>query len=119
MMKFFYKKKNMNKVIKKTIFIIIMFNLLMGCQSLREGLEGNKKSKNAEEFLIEKKNPLVLPPDYSKLPIPEAEAQMVDSESEFDLENIFKKNTQKGKKKPKVKSSNSLENSILEKIKLN
>ena len=44
---------------------------------------------------------------------------MVDSESEFDLENILKKNTQKGKKKPKVKSSNSLENSILEKIKVN
>ena len=119
MMKFFYKKRLMNKINLQIIFLFLLFNFLIGCSTLKEGLEGSKKSNNAEEFLIEKKNPLVLPPDYSKLPIPEAEDQMVDSESEFDLENILKKNTQKGKKKPKVKSSNSLEKSILEKIKVN
>ena len=57
-------------MIKKSIFIILLFYFLSGCQSLRDGLEGNKKSKSSEEFLIEKKNPLVLPPDYSKLPEP-------------------------------------------------
>ena len=55
---------------KKLIFLFLLMGLCSGCQSLREGLEGNKKSKSAEEFLIEKKNPLVLPPDYSKLPEP-------------------------------------------------
>ena len=53
---------------RKIIFLFLLMGLCSGCQSLREGLEGNKKSKSAEEFLIEKKNPLVLPPDYSKLP---------------------------------------------------
>ena len=54
-MKFFWKEKVMNKFYINSIIIIIISNLLLGCQSLREGLEGNKKSKSAEEFLIEKK----------------------------------------------------------------
>ena len=54
---------------KKLIyFVLVFFIFLTGCQSIKDGLEGNKKTKSAEEFLIQKKNPLVLPPDYSKLP---------------------------------------------------
>ena len=61
------------------IFLFLLMGLFSGCQSLRDGLEGNKKSKSAEEFLIEKKNPLVLPPDYSKLPEPsEEDEDMLD-----------------------------------------
>ena len=61
----------MNKFYLKSIIILIISNILFGCQSLKDGLEGNKKSKSAEEFLIEKKNPLVLPPDCGNLPVPE------------------------------------------------
>ncbi len=43
---------------KKFIFVLISSSLLIGCQSLKDGLEGNKKSKSAEEFLIEKKKPV-------------------------------------------------------------
>ena len=32
-----------------------------------------KKKATTDEFLIEKKNPLVLPPDYSELPVPRKE----------------------------------------------
>ena len=65
------------KNIYKFIFVIIFsFNFLNGCQSLKDGLEGNKKSKNAEEFLIDKKNALTIPPDFSKLPTPEAEKKL-------------------------------------------
>ena len=88
---------------------------MIGCQSIKEGFEGKKKSNNAEEFLINKKNPLVLPPDYSKLPKPTVSSEN-QSETEFDLENVLKKNPE-SKKKSQVKSSNSLEKSILEKIK--
>ena len=52
----------MKKNYKKLILAILILNLLNGCQALKDGLEGNKKSKSAEEFLIQKKNPLVLPP---------------------------------------------------------
>ena len=60
----------MNKFYLKILIVLTTSCILFGCQSLKDGLEGNKKSKSAEEFLIEKKNPLVLPPDFSKLPLP-------------------------------------------------
>ena len=53
---------------KNIYLILIILIFLSGCKSIKEGLEGSKKSKSAEEFLINKKNPLVLPPNFSKLP---------------------------------------------------
>ena len=35
----------------------------------QEHLSGGKKD-NTDEFLVQKKNPLVLPPDYNDLPVP-------------------------------------------------
>tara|TARA_B100000989_G_C19254508_1_gene349502 strand:+ start:95 stop:418 length:324 start_codon:yes stop_codon:yes gene_type:complete len=104
--------------IKKIILILILFNLFLGCQSLRDGLEGNKKSKSGEEFLIEKKNPLVLPPDYSKLPVPKDKSSENDENNEFDLQKVITKS-------PDTKTSSNnevnktLKNSILDKIKNN
>ena len=57
----------MKKIFKITIYLSLILIGLTGCQKLKDGLEGNKKSKSAEEFLINKKSPLVMPPDYSKL----------------------------------------------------
>ena len=104
--------------IKKIISILILFNFFLGCQSLKDGLEGNKKSKSGEEFLIEKKNPLVLPPDYSKLPIPKDQSLENDKNNEFDLQKVITKSPD-----TKTSSNNeinkSLKNSILDKIKNN
>ena len=44
----------MTKIAKIISFIILLISIY-GCQSIKDGLEGNKKSKSAEEFLIEKK----------------------------------------------------------------
>jgi hypothetical protein len=44
--------------------------LLSACQSVKDGLTG-KKQNNTDEFLVEKKNPLVLPPEFNILPEPE------------------------------------------------
>ena len=104
--------------IKKIILILIFFNFFLGCQSLRDGLEGNKKSKSAEEFLIEKKNPLVLPPDYSKLPVPKDQSLEVDENSEFDLQKVITKSSDTEKSSDDEVSKN-LKKSILEKIKKN
>jgi hypothetical protein len=48
-------------------FLILLF--LNSCGSIAEGLGGNKK-KGSDEFLIEKKSPLVLPPSFGELPEP-------------------------------------------------
>ena len=109
----------MIKFFIKSFFLFIALIFLNGCQALKDGLEGNKKSKSAEEFLIEKKNPLVLPPDYSELPLPK-QAQIEEkavSDDNFDLEKIIKKNP--NNKRKKTKSETSLSKSILKKIKKN
>ena len=55
---------------KNKIFIILVACFaLTACQSIKEGLSGNK-SDNNDEFLVKKKNPLVLPPKYLELPRP-------------------------------------------------
>ena len=89
MMKFFLKVKNMIKILKRLIFILLLFNLVNGCQSLKDGLQGKKKSNNAQEFLIEKKSPLVLPPDFDKLPLPTSKSEKNESENEFDLKDVL------------------------------
>ncbi len=100
---------------RKIIFLLLLLCLVSGCQSLRDGLEGNKKSKSAEEFLIEKKNPLVLPPDYSKLPEPSE--KNTDENNEFDLQKILK--TPETKKQSENVVNQSLKKSIIDKIKKN
>tara|TARA_B100000575_G_C23039150_1_gene598090 strand:- start:659 stop:982 length:324 start_codon:yes stop_codon:yes gene_type:complete len=105
---------------KKFVYIILVFFIyLTGCQSIKDGLEGNKKTKSAEEFLIQKKNPLVLPPDYSKLPLPKNNSeQELKAQNEFDLEKIIKKDS-KAVKNNSLETNSSLEKSIIDKIKDN
>ena len=54
-----------------TIIITILFSLfLYSCGSVGEALQGKKRSKQSDEFLVEKKNPLEMPPDMNELPTP-------------------------------------------------
>lgn len=100
------------------IFLItIIFLYLSGCQSIKDGLEGKKKSNKAEEFLIKKKNPLVLPPDFTELPTPIDKSQKDIEEDEFDLKKIL--NTNKSmtlKTNKKSETNSSLKKKILKKI---
>jgi hypothetical protein len=74
----------------KYIFLIFIFLLLNACQTIQDGLAGNK-NKNSDEFLIEKKNPLEIPPDFGSLPKPKAESENVDQaeEIEKDIEKLL------------------------------
>ena len=56
---------------KLTISIIILLSILLySCTSTKEVLIGKKRSEQSDEFLVEKKNPLAMPPDFEKLPTP-------------------------------------------------
>lgn len=109
----------MNNILKYPIYLCLFLIGLSGCQSIKDGLEGNKKSKSAEEFLIQKKNPLVLPPDYSKLPLPENVSNENISDDNFDLKKVLEKKSNSGKKNTKSQTSSSFEKSIVDKIKKN
>ena len=109
---------------KKHKFYIILLSLviiLSSCQKFSEGMTGSKRSKTSDEFLVHKKKPLVMPPDFDDMPSPKQNIQKEDelsasSESIEDLLNIKKKENNES-----FESGNdsSLEQSILKKIKTN
>ena len=109
---------------KKHKFYIIFLSfviILSSCQKLSEGMTGSKRSKTSDEFLIHKKKPLVMPPDFDDMPSPKQNKQKEEelsasSESIEDLLNIKKK---KNNEIYESGNDSSLEQSILEKIKSN
>jgi hypothetical protein len=110
----------MKKIFKKSGYILLIIFSLSGCQALRDGLEGNKKSKNAEEFLINKKTPLSLPPNFDDLPKPISEANTDDNLDDFDIEKLLKKETNSNNETSKKQKINkSLNKSVIDKIKNN
>ena len=109
----------MNKILKYIVCLTLILPIITGCQALKDGLEGNKKTKRAEEFLIKKKNPLVMPPDYSKLPLPENSKNLGDSNQDFDLKKVLKKNPSKSDTNNQSQKNSSFKKFILDKIKNN
>jgi len=93
--------------------------MLSGCQTLKKGFQSQKKN-STDEFLVEKKSPLVMPPEFSKLPNPE----VVDNErQEFENNDIKKLITNNENSEStssnSTKNNQNFENSILEKIRKN
>ena len=81
---------------------------------------GSKRSKSSDEFLVHKKKPLVVPPDFEVIPSPKPfkkeEKKLSASNSSIeDLLNMEKK----AEDTFETKGNNSLEQSILKKIKQN
>jgi len=99
---------------KRIIFIFLLFFILASCadtfDSVKRGLTGTK-ANTADEFLVKKKDPLILPPDYENLPTP-------DERVEDEEENLIFKNTLENETETESSSvdSGSVENSILKKI---
>jgi hypothetical protein len=101
---------------KKIIVIFITLFFLAACQSTKDAFTLKKKS-STDEFLVEKKNPLVLPPGYGKLPVPQ-DGQIIDNETEDEEINILlnKGNTEQSSTNEKNSKPSSIEESILQKI---
>ena len=57
---------------KKINFLIVTIFLLTSCSSLDEAgkVLKNEKIRTTDEFLVKKRDPLVLPPDYKEIPLP-------------------------------------------------
>ena len=66
----------------KSIIIFLIF-FVSGCTSFKETLTGVKKN-NTDEFMVRKKDPLVMPPNFNDLPKPQAQI----NEDSNDEENI-------------------------------
>jgi hypothetical protein len=109
----------MKNLHKNLLYLFIFLISFSACQNVQDGLTGVKKS-NSDEFLVQKKNPLVLPPDYDKLPEPETLGIKSEDTEETNLQTIIDKDLSSFDTKSKVKTTNGpLEKSIMEKIKKN
>tara|TARA_Y100000741_G_scaffold97441_1_gene72405 strand:- start:584 stop:895 length:312 start_codon:yes stop_codon:yes gene_type:complete len=101
----------------KKIFLVLSFFLfLTACQSAKDALTLKKKN-SGDEFLVEKKSPLVLPPDYGELPEPGKvsnikEESSIDDDIQITLSDIGLINENK------ITNSEptSIEKSVLDKI---
>ena len=99
----------------KFYILITIAILFSSCSSLKEGFT-NQKKNNSDEFLVEKKSPLVMPPDYNELPIPNEEN--INKESN-EIQSLISKSKSGEIEENFDKKSSSFEGSILEKIKNN
>ena len=101
---------------KITVFFIALF-FLASCGSSKDAFTLKKKS-STDEFLVEKKKPLVLPPDFGKLPMPQDSQINNNNEIEDEEINILINNDSKNLSSTVEKDSKptSIEKSILEKI---
>ena len=108
----------MNKFFKFSKLLLLLL-FLYSCGSLGEALQGKKRSDQGDEFLIDKKNPLVMPPDFDKLPKPGEASIKSTKDIESDQSNIenLLKNSEIEEKDSSLQKSTSIESSILKKIK--
>ena len=65
----------------KFLFLLnFIFVMLVSCGTVKEGFSMQKKN-NSDEFLVEKKSPLLMPPDFNELPIPNPENALINNEN--------------------------------------
>jgi hypothetical protein len=99
-----------------TSFLILLF--LNSCGTVAEGLGGSKK-KGSDEFLVEKKSPLVLPPSFGELPEPGKEPEeniILDKKDTSDIKDIINQSSSTNTSEKSDDSKNSIEQSIIKKI---
>ena len=107
----------MNKLFKISKLLFFLF-FLYSC-GVGEALQGKKRSDQGDEFLIDKKNPLAMPPDFDKLPKPGEASVKSTTDIESDQSNIeyLLKNSESEEDASSSEQSTSIESSILKKIK--
>ena len=97
----------------KIITYILLFIFLSSCggtfDSVKRGLTGQKKN-SADEFLVKKKDPLIFPPDFENLPVPD------DTDIAAEEDSIFQETVEIDIEKDESGSKSSVESSILKKI---
>ena len=107
----------MIKNTKFSILLILSTILLSNCSSVQKAFDPQNKN-TSEEFLVEKKSPLSMPPSFEELPIPSN--QKIDKENQTNnIESLITEKNNDTKKLENVESDKDFEQSILDKIKNN
>ena len=102
--------------IKLSLLLILSTIILSNCGSVQKAFDPQNKN-TSEEFLVEKKSPLSMPPSFEELPVPSNEK----ADKESQINNIESLITEKNnnEKLETDESDKNFEQSILNKIKKN
>ena len=79
------------KILYKLSIILTLMIILYSCSGLSDAgkVLRNEKTRTTDEFLVKKRDPLILPPDYKKLPEPDT-LNKSQKDNTNKIENILK-----------------------------
>ena len=101
--------------------ILIILNLILfltSCGTVKEGFVNQKKT-SSDEFLVEKKSPLVMPPNFDELPEPKVSNTEINSEKNR-IKKLISSSEEKNMPPNEPEDiKTSFEESVLKKIKKN
>ena len=103
----------------KILFLIVIYGLLFSsCSSVQKAFDPERKN-GSDEFLIEKKSPLSMPPDFEELPLPQNKQQ--DDQNQSDDIEVLITNSEGDNNENKLLDNvnKELEDFISDKIKSN
>jgi hypothetical protein len=107
----------MIKNIKSLFLIIISTILISSCGSVQKALDPQNKN-TSDEFLVEKKSPLSMPPSFEELPVPSN--QKITQENQTNsIKSLITDKKISDKKITNTEADKDFEQSILDKIKNN
>ena len=104
---------------KKIIILLFSILFLFSCSGAKDVLQGKKRSDTSDEFLVEKKNPLTVPPDINELPVPldQEEQDQANNQEDIDIKKVLiNDENQDTNTESNNGNQNSLEELILERI---
>ena len=99
----------------KVFLLLFLCILISSCGTVKDAFT-NQKKNSSDEFLVEKKSPLVMPPNYNELPVPNSKVQKNNSDS--NIKDLIKKGENQNKKNTEGTNQN-FEDTLLKKIKRN
>ena len=99
---------------KRSIFLLMIISFITSCGSINDAgkVLRNEKIRTTDEFLVKKRNPLVLPPSFEEVPEPGTITKKNKDEEE-KIREILKSPKKESNQNNK---SSSLEESILKSI---
>ena len=99
------------------IFIVLFFN---SCSTVKDAFDPQRKN-SSEEFLVEKKSPLSMPPNFNELPVPQ-DKKNNNEVAKDDVKNLIldgENDTDVSSKTSNINTDTDLEKSILDQINKN
>ena len=107
------------KKYKNLFFVTLLTLFLFSCTSVKDGLT-LKKKENTEQFLIEKKKPLIMPPDFDDLPQPgnlDVGNEKVENENDnLDLDSLIKSSNKSNEENINDEISSEIQKKIDKKL---